>query len=483
MKLLGYLSIFFIIGWAGCQYTSIGVRKYTNGTKKDFEKLFYEVFGNVNYIELYDISQLFNKILLNSYLTLSQIRLSGITLDKKHLNLSLINQEKFLDIASPNGDLNLNWKANLSAKWSFRVGFSTIQEGTFTAELEAENTSFSFKFFTNYSESTAQMNNQWKINKSDIKGYGLYKGMHEGLKDMVHNNLSLKIDEELGKYGRILLDLMTYGRSFRRIPIKAKYKGQEVNDFVPNEFVLVNEISGLMRPVDSTPLNIKFNSFMMDEMTHRREIINTPITTSSYLSEADLLFYLPYNISRKIFNYFLVSSYETLFIKTDKAEKLFKQDFTIRTLAKFYPKLAEEHTMDKKLELGCTISSADLNAVNYTCAFFSTESENNTVFLIDTLMWRKQLKVDVDLNAHEKPIVISSEAKNFDRIVIKGIKIEERATRQLMYFFKPLSDYLVDITTIYVYPVSSKDNLEVIKPKHDAQRNLMVPYNVSKASL
>jgi hypothetical protein len=65
-----------------------------------------------------------------------------------------------LDINSRKENLNLNMRAQLEAKWSFRVGISKIYEGTFEAQLEASKTIFSFKFNNNYSKSTAKISNE-----------------------------------------------------------------------------------------------------------------------------------------------------------------------------------------------------------------------------------------------------------------------------------------------------------------------------------
>jgi hypothetical protein len=469
MKLLGYLLLVCVIGWATCQdrnlayklgaYNSIGLLKSRNGTEKEFKTNFLQIFSDTRYIEFYDISQPFNKIVLNSYLTLSQIKLRNITFDKKALSSNLTFSDNELNITNPEKELNLKFTAEMTANWGYKIGISEINHGTFTALLEADKTKFSFNFFTNYSKSTATINNEWKIIKSDIKGYGAYKEIHEGLKDMVDKNLVPKINEELGKYGTLLLDLMIYSRSFRKMAIKANHVEENRDAYT---YVLMNEVSGLNKPNKTFPLDIMFNGYILNEQTHKKRILNNTNFKPDIKNSSDIVLFFNSSTLAELPRIILEDSFEILLIDNNTQQKLFNQTFKIKTLTKFYPRISEEYNPETELELTCTLLNNKTSVV-YTCAFSLVETKD-IVFHIDKLEWKPNYNITVDKENSTHPstfITLNTETKSFSSIKIKSVQIEEFAARQLMFFLNPLTDYLVKRSGVSLYTTSPRDNLAI----------------------
>ena len=398
----------------------------------------------------------FNKIVLNSYLTLSQIQLEKIRIvsGENKLGYDLNIQDDHLDIFSFKNGSKLEWKAELNAKWTFKVGFSTIHEGKFKADLEAKDTIFSFKFFTNYSNPSAKVTNDWKITKSDIGGHGAYREIEEKLKSMVKENLFLKINEELTKHGALLLDLMTYSRSFRKMPVKNHTEIKKT----PYSYVLVNKIKKLEKPEQKNPLKIMLSGDILNEQTHKKRTLYN-LSRSSISDGADIVLSFNLNTLNQVFSASFTDSFETLFFNKAKLIELFHDLFNITTLARFYPRIAEEYEPRLELELSCTLLNAKYE---YTCAFFLVEDkhkrERDIVFLIDKLEWEQKLDFTCPKNASDS-IIIENKANNFKSIVIESVKIDPFSARQLMFFLKPLNDHLGQISAIRLDPVSSRDNL------------------------
>jgi len=412
----------------------------------------------------------FNKFVLDSYLTLSQIQLEKISIisDKKDFDYGLKIRNDNLEIAD-SGNSSLVWKAELKAKWSFKVGFSTIQEGTFTAGLEAKNTTFSFKFFEDYSKSSANVTNDWKITKSEIKGYGAYKEIHEKLKSMVKEKLSLKINEELTKHGDLLLYLMTYSRSFRKMSVTSH---TEIGKTLYS-YVLMNEINKLGEPEANNPLKIMFGGYMLNEQTHTKRPLNYS-SMSSNPTDVDIVLSFNQNTLKEVFNAFLADSFETLFFNKTELEKLLGDSFNIKTLARFYPRIAGAYDPEEKLELGCTL----LNKNNeYTCAFFLAGNKPDMVLLIDKLEWGQNFNFSY-LNDTRQSITIENKPGNFKSIAIESVKIDQLSAIQLMLFLKPLSDHLTKISVIKLNTVSKSDDL-VYHGSVPGEQYLDLKYNIT----
>eukprot|EP00826_Nyctotherus_ovalis_P037209 TRINITY_DN337_c0_g2_i2.p1 TRINITY_DN337_c0_g2~~TRINITY_DN337_c0_g2_i2.p1 ORF type:complete len:471 (+),score=109.42 TRINITY_DN337_c0_g2_i2:140-1552(+) len=451
MKLLRHLLVFCIVSWASCQYNSIGLRKVLSGVTKDFKKNFAQVFSSIQYMEFYDISSPFNEILLDSTLTLSEIRLDKISFDASALKFNITPQDKSLNITSAN-NLNLKVTAELSANWLYKVSFAEVFEGTFSANLMAEETKFGFELNVEYNRSVAKVEHMWNINSSMIKGFGDYEYVHEGLRDIVQNQLFPKVNEELSKYGMLVLNLMTYGKSLRRIPVKGNLP-------TLRPYVIKSEISGLENPKGAAPLDVKFSSHIMDEMTHRKTPISHDFGQTEAVAGGDVSFYLGYGAAKAVFNAFLVTSMETFLVGEELQKTWFKYRLTVRALLPFYPRLADQYNPDKPIDLTCTVLSSDMKAVKYTCVFILSESPGTSILPIDELYWNKTETlsfVDAD-----KEIVIRNDVKTFGGVVMKSVSIGEFAARQIMFFLSPVSEYLASVLMLKVKPVSEFDNWKV----------------------
>lgn len=275
---------------------------------------------------------------------------------------------------------------------------------------------------------------------------------------MISKKLFPKINEDLGKFGVTLLDLVTYGKSFRRIPVRANYieEGKKAN-----VLVIVNEIKEVQSHKGGAPLQIKFNSYIMDEKTHRKQILkrtNNLIKDSTNTILVDCSFILDYDVPMTIFDFALMNFFETLYIEKTKQEKIFNQRLKIKTLAQFYPRLTDEHYPELELELTCTVLNIITTDVKITCAFSLTEHKDSIVLLIDELVWKRRLKETIGskVGGENEPLVIENTAEGFSSILVKSIRIEEFAAKQLMFFLKSLSDYLAKVTAINVHPVTTK---------------------------
>lgn len=470
MKLLGYLLIFGFIGFSSCQYTAIGVRKSEAYIKKLFIDTFNYTFPLIHYIEFYDISVPFNKAILDSTLTLSEIRLSNLKFDTGKLAFNVTPQDHSLVISNGKKAVNLEVTADLEARWTYKFGPIETQDGTFNAKLKASQTNFTFEFAEDYSKSKSMMNNVWEITKSEIKGFGAYDKIREAINEMVKKQLSSKIDEEIGKYGVLLLNLMTYGKIFRRI----KVKGQITNS---NPFIIMSEVTGMLNPKGKAPFNVKYESIIMDEMTHKKAVLNSVFDGEKDM-QGDVSLHVGLGAAKTIFNHYISTSFESFLIDESKQVEIFKQKLTIRSLLPFYPRLAERFDPAKNVDLSCSILSAGLDKINYTCAFFLASPNNVVALLIDELQWDNLQELSFDDT--EKAIVIKNAVKSFSSIVIKNVHIEEYAARQLMFFLKPLSDYLANISVVKIMPETKQENLNYVGSHYHAGESIEVWYKANE---
>lgn len=468
MKLLRHLIVFCIVGWANCEYNSIGLRKTLNGVTKDFKKNFAQVFSSMQYMEFYDLSSPFNEILLDSTLTLSEIRLDKISLDTGALNFTVTPQNKSLTITNTS-NLNLNVSAELNANWLYKVSFAEVFEGTFSANLKAERTSFEFNVSVEYNKSVAKMDHVWKIANSSIKGFGDYEYVHEGLREIVQNQLFSKVNEELSKYGMLVINLLAYGKSLRRIPVRG-------NLAAPRPYVIKSEVSGLESPKGAVPLDVKFSSYIMDEMTHRKTLIAHNFGQAEATADGDVSFYFGYDAAKTVFNAFLVTSMETFLVGEELQKTWFEYRLTVRTLLPFYPRLADQYNPDKPVDLTCTVLGSDAKAIKYTCAFVLSESPGSSILPIDELYWnRTETLTFVDA---DREIAIKNSATGFGGIVMKSVGIEEFAARQVMFFLSPVSEYLASALTLKVKPVSDFDGWKVKAHVVHPGKSIEVTYEI-----
>lgn len=468
MKFLGYLFIFGLIGFNSCQYTGIGIRKSEAYVKKLFADTFNYVFPLIHYIEFYDISIPFNKMVFDSKLTLSEIRLSKLTFNDK-LDFEVVNEGKSLIIKNGKDIGNLNIKAELSARWTYSFGPAKTQGGTYNAKLEANGKAFNFEFAEDYSKSKSRMENAWKVSSSEIKGFGAYGKIREAIDGMVKDQLFSKIDEEINKYGALLMNLMTYGKSLRRIKVEGRIEKS-------NPFVLMSEVVGMVNPQPKTPFNVKYESIIMDEMTHKKAILNESFTANNDIKH-NVSFYIGLGAAKTILKHYITTAFESFLIDSTKQNEIFKDPLSIRLLASFYPRLAERFDLSEEVDLSCTILTADMDEVKYTCAFSLAHSKNVVVLLIDELQWKNLGELSFDDTS--KTVVIKNKVTSFSSIVIKSVYIEEYVARQLMFFLKPLSDYLADTSMVKIYP-NIDENLDYAGSESHAGESFEVWYKVKE---
>eukprot|EP00826_Nyctotherus_ovalis_P053840 TRINITY_DN7025_c0_g1_i9.p1 TRINITY_DN7025_c0_g1~~TRINITY_DN7025_c0_g1_i9.p1 ORF type:complete len:469 (-),score=45.22 TRINITY_DN7025_c0_g1_i9:141-1547(-) len=467
MQLMRYLLVLCAVGWISCQYNSIGLRKTMEGVKSDFKRKFMQIFSTIRYIEFYDISKpLINIPIPNPTVTLSEIRLSSLTLnDKANLDFKVNTHPHFVDIVRKK-ELNLGWTATLNAKWNFGFGPFVFQEGSLKTSITGDGTTFRFRFNENYKESNASISSKWKcspINLKESEPFGFILGyVNDALNDILSS-----IDKEMNKYGVLVLNLMTYGKSLKRVAIRGKLS--EADSYI------VSEIGNLVRPTEKFPLNAKFNSFLLDMETHEKAAIDYPFSPGEHDAH-DVAFYLGYRAAQAIASKFLTVSFANFTIGAKLQQELFGRRLTVRSLIPFCPRLAGEYDPTKELDLQCALLTADFGTAKFTCAFNLT-STKTTILLIDELRWNKHITLGYDVNTKE--VTIENGAKGFSSLVAKNAYMRSHAARQLMLFLMPVSSYLAEASALRLKPVLDKDELDYVAQDFRVNEWLAVYYKVT----
>lgn len=438
------------------------------GVKSDFKKKFMHVLSTIRYIEFYDISKpLIDIPIPNPTVTLSEIRLSWLKLnDGTDPAFKVDVQPHFVDIATEK-PLELGWSATLDAKWSFGFGFLVFQEGSLRASVAGSETRFKFRFSENYKESNASISTNWKSSPLEFKESEPFGFILSYINEAVNDILS-SIDEEMSKYGALVLNSMIYGKTLKRVAIRGKFS--EADSY------LVSEVEKLAAPTEKFPLNAKFTSFLLDMETHEKAAIDHPFSPAQDGAH-DVAFYLGYRAAQDIASLFFAVSVTNFTIGAKLQEELFGHRLTVRSLISFCPRLAGEYDPTKELDLQCTVLATDLSTVKFTCAFNLT-STKTTVLLIDELHWNKHIVLGYDVKTKE--VTIESGAKGFSSLVARNAYMRSHAARRFMLFLMPVSSYLAEILALKLRPVLDKDGLEFAAQEFRANQWLAVYYKITK---
>lgn len=416
------------------EYSGLGISKVNSATMTEFKDSFNKVINNIGYIQFYDISEKISVFPVNPEIVLTNIEVSALKIVSPLLLADLTYTQKNNDLVTlSSSNTKFSLQANLTLKWYYKVGGSTIYRGLYSASLKSSKTSVAFTFINNSPSNTGLIGMGWNISSPAISGFGASELISTQIATILAKKLYPTFNEELNRFNDVIVSGMVYSSFYRNIllPVKGTL----------NEAVYLRNVFAKFLVLQGSRLGFAFSSSIYYSIQH----LNVPLVGTFVPNEADdkiISLYLGQSHLSSIFDAAVKgTAYANFVVKPEDQKAIFGFAINIAKLATFHPKLAEDFNVMDFVDFACKLKDTPSSdkKYKYACKFVLSKEPNTVVIDIDTLEWSSEFTA--------KPMIAGDIAKldlavtnfRFTDLKIKSPYMQPFATKQLLGFLQPLA--------------------------------------------
>ncbi len=420
---------------AASEYNAFGITKSAAVLSGELAESINKIIGSIGYIQFYDVSEHIKIFPVSPEVTLSSIEMSNLKIATPVTAAQLAYTATDAAATIKGTGLTFGMTADLSLKWTYKVGGAVIYRGTYTAKLKTEKPEIEFSFTHNSDKSTGKIGFGWLLVDPSIKGFGAYGVVLDSINKIIQSKLYPVFGEELNRYNDIIVSAMVYSYYYRSIPL-----------VMPKDFTDKLSIKNVLKKflVHQTHLSFAFTSSLYYAIQHVEVPFNGTFEPTDDFSKNITLYFGAkqidelFELVRKAF------STKSFVIPPEKQQELFGYEVTVGSLAAFHSKLAEEYNPDEHMDFMCDIldlPAAYAKKFTLKCKFVLHKDPATVVLDIEKLEWASSLLMVPQNEQPNKYMNIRLGAFRFADIKIKEPVVPAYVAKQILMFLQPLAKF------------------------------------------
>ena len=457
------------------EHNAFGITKPSSVVVKELAEAVNRILGNVGYIQFYDVVKKVDVFPIHPEVTLSGIEMSGVNfttkLDPAQLAYTVDGATAFIK-----GNA-LSWavSADLSMKWSYKVGGAVIYRGTYTAKLKTSGPLIEFNFTDGTTKTGGKINFNWILENPSVKGFGAYEMVIGHINGLLKELLFPRFNEEMNRYNDVIVASIVYNQHYRdlQIPLPDTFKDKASIKNTLSKIILLHAAG-------TEHMTFVFSSAIYFAIEHKEYPFDGSFEIAEDLTSDKIVLYFGINQMSQLFEKVKSALVPKAFVITPEIqENLLHYKLNIAWLSTFYPKLSEEYNPDELIELACSAVDTAEATKEYTfnCRFVLSKDHSTVVFDIATLKWELSFSLAPTTNdPTNKGLKFALKGNKFTNIAISKPLVPIYVAKQLMSMMQPLAKYEEYSKSFTVQIVGKDSNWNFDNAAYNDKGDLTISY-------
>eukprot|EP00826_Nyctotherus_ovalis_P031453 TRINITY_DN2513_c0_g3_i1.p1 TRINITY_DN2513_c0_g3~~TRINITY_DN2513_c0_g3_i1.p1 ORF type:complete len:469 (+),score=66.48 TRINITY_DN2513_c0_g3_i1:64-1470(+) len=384
---------------------------------------FFNILDPVNYFEFADVSGPIKLFPLIGTVTLARIKLRSLRFTKKfapadliyvhtgdkgkfYLPESLVSMHAVLDCHVICPELSYNHKHSFPVQ-------------TFSSDL-----TFEFTFGT--PTVTGLLALTW------IRGERGSDPLIDAVDEVLSAKVFPKIGERVNRYLSLMVEKIVYRGVYKNMFVKSSERAEKL-------FSLKNEFEAFQsRKKDNKEcIELVYKSSIYNAMEHRTTSLNATFTPSTSFTHPISLYLSHTHLHELYLQSFLHHVSHLHIMKGQTLKQYYGTTLKVRSLAWFYPKLAESFDLEARIEFACEVTGKCGKSVELECKFRVRETGRD-VLAMDVVMG-DEVNVETDKG---ETLILNYGSSVFKSITTRNVRVRGYLERQLLSFMQPMSKHI-----------------------------------------